>query len=96
MGGGGGMKPFNFNEDSRAQTRRAAEERSRIHRWQVPGSSWVVHQAHGAVVVPHASNLAAVMNAAEMWGCDWVTILDAEVWAADPSEPVAEMPTHYK
>ena len=73
MGGGGGMKPFNFNEDSRAQTRRAAEERSRIHRWQVPGSSRVVHQAHGAVVVPHASNLAAVMNAAEMWGCDWVT-----------------------
>ena len=96
MGGGRGMKPFNFNEDSRAQTRRAAEERSRIHRWQVPGSSRVVHQAHGAVVVPHASNLAAVMNAAEMWGCDWVTILDAEVWAADPSEPVAEMPTHYK
>ena len=96
MGGGGGVKPFNFNEDSRAQARRAAEERSRSHRWQVPGRSRVVHQAHGAVVVPRASNLAAVMNAAEVWGCDWVTILDAEVWAADPSEPVAEMPTHYK
>lgn len=51
MGGGSRMKPFNFNEDSRAQTRRAAEERSRIHRWQVPGRSRVVHPAHGAVVV---------------------------------------------
>ena len=48
------------------------------------------------MVVPHVSNLAAVMNAAEVWGCDWVKILDAEVWAVDPSEPVAEMPTHYK
>ena len=90
------MKPFNFNEDSRAQTRRAAEERSRIHRWQVPGRSRVVHPAHGAVVVPHTSNLGAIMNAAEVWRCDWVTILDAEVCAADPSEPVAEMPIHYK
>ena len=90
------MKPFNFNEDSRAQTRRAAEERSRIHRWQVPGRSRVVHPAHGAVVVPHTSNLGAIMNAAEVWGCDWVKILDAEVWAVDPSEPVAEMPAHYK
>lgn len=36
------------------------------------------------------------MNAAEVWGCDWVKILDAEVWAVDPSEPVAEMPAHYK
>ena len=88
------MKPFNFNEDSRAQTRRAAEERSRIHRWQVPGSSRVVHPAHGAVVVPHTSNLGAIMNAAEVWRCDWVTILDAKVWAADPSEPVAKMPLH--
>lgn len=96
MGGGSRMKPFNFNEDSRAQTRRAAEERSRIHRWQVPGRSRVVHPAHGAVVVPHTPNLGAIMNAAEVWRCDWVTILDAEVWAADPSEPVAEMPIHYK
>lgn len=96
MGGGSRTKPFNFNEDSRAQTRRAAEERSRIHRWQVPGRSRVVHPAHGAVVVPHTSNLGAIMNAAEVWRCDWVTILDAEVWAADPSEPVAEMPIHYK
>ena len=90
------MKPFNFNEDSRAQTRRAAEERSRIHRGQVPGRSRVVHPAHGAVVVPHTSNLGAIMNAAEVWGCDWAEITDAEVWAVDPSEPAAEMPPQYR
>ena len=27
---------------------------------------------------------------------DWATILDAEVWAADPAEPVAKMPIHIK
>lgn len=52
------------------------------------------HPAHGSVVVPHASNLAAILNAAEVWRCNWATILDAKVWAADPSEPVAKMPLH--
>ena len=88
------MKPFNFNEGSRENIRRSAEERARFHRWQVPGRSKVVHPAHGSVVVPHASNLAAILNAAEVWRCDWATILDAEVWAADPAEPVAKMPIH--
>ena len=56
----------------------------------------MVHPAHGAIVVPHASNLAAILNAAEVWRCDWATILDAEVWAADQAEPVAKMPIHIK
>lgn len=90
------MKPFNFNEGSREQTRREAVARARFHRWQAPGRSRVVHPAHGSIVVPHASNLAAILNAAEVWGCDWVKILDAEVWAVDPSEPVAEMPARYR
>lgn len=46
------MKPFNFNEGSREQTRREAVARARFHRWQVPGRSKVVHPAHGAIVVP--------------------------------------------
>lgn len=88
------MKPFNFNDGSGEQARRAAENRARTHRWQAPGRSRVVHPAHGSVVVPHVSNFAAILNAAEVWGCDWVKILDAEVWAADPSEPAAKMPLH--
>ena len=78
------------------RARRSPAERTRLERWQTPGLAKVVHPTRGTVVVPHRSNLAALMNAAEVWRCDWVTILDAEVWAADPSEPVAEMPTHYK
>lgn len=46
-------------------------------------------------MVPHASNLCAIMNAAEVWGCDWAEILDAQVWAA-PGEKAAPMPTLYK
>lgn len=79
------MKPFNFNEGSREQTRCEAVARARFHRWQAPGRSRVVHPAHGSIVVPHTSNLAAILNAAEVWRCDWATILDAEVWAADPA-----------
>lgn len=89
------MRPFNFTDGPQPE-RRSAAERARIHRWNVPGKSRVTHPAHGSVVVPHTSNLAAVMNAAEVWGCDWAEILDAEAWAVDPSEPVAEMPAHYK
>ena len=90
------MKPFNFNDGSREQIRRDAQARARFHRWQALGRARVEHPAHGSVVVPHASNLAAILNAAEVWRCDWATILDAEVWAADQVEPVAKMPIHIK
>lgn len=90
------MRPFNFTTDGPRPAGRSAEDRARFHRWNAPGKSRVTHPAHGSVVVPHTSNLAAIMNAAEVWRCDWVTILDAKVWAVDPSEPAAEMPLHYK
>lgn len=75
------MKPFNFNEGSREQTRCEAVARARFHRWQAPGRSRVVHPAHGSIVVPHTSNLAAILN--------------AQVWAA-PGEKAVPMPTLYK
>ena len=88
------MKPFNFNEGSREQTRREAVARARFHRWQAPGSSRVVHPAHGAIVVPHASNLAAILNAAEVWRCGIGAVECAA--RTDPAEPVAKMPIHIK
>ena len=33
------MKPFNFNEGSREQTRCEAVARARFYRWQAPGRS---------------------------------------------------------
>lgn len=80
---------------SRAGIRAAAERRERVHRWQAPGRARVIHPAHGSVVVPHSSNLAALLYAAEVWGCDWTEIRDAEVWAA-PGEKTVPMPTLYK
>lgn len=79
---------------NREATRAAAAQRARIHRWRAPGRARVIHPDHGSIVVPHSSNLAAILNAAEVWGCDWVKILDAEVWAA-PGEKAASMPTLY-
>ena len=35
------------------------------------------------------------LNAAEVWGCNWVEILDAQVWAAQ-GEQAAPMPTLHK
>lgn len=92
MGGHSERMEWNLNQEA---TRTAVARRARILRWRVPGRSKVVHPAHGAVVVPHASNLCAIMNAAEVWGCDWAEILDAQVWAA-PGEKAAPMPTLYK
>ena len=69
-----------------------AAERAREHRWNAPGRSRVVHPAHGTIVVPHSSNLAAIMNAAEVWRCDWAEIMDAQVWAAEPGDVPAKMP----
>lgn len=63
-----------------------AAERSRESRWSAPGRARVIHPDHGTVVVPHSSNLAAIMNAAEVWRCDWAEITDAQVWAAEPGD----------
>ena len=57
-------------------------ERARRERWRDGGT----------VVVPHGSNFAALLNAAEVWGCDWTEIRDAEVWRADKEERPVPMP----
>ena len=69
-----------------------AEMRARESRWSAPGLARVIHPAHGTVVVPHSSNLAAIMNAAEVWRCDWAEITDAQVWAAEPGDVPVKMP----
>lgn len=55
----------------------------------------MVHPKYGEVVVPHSSNLAAVMNAAEYWGCDWSSITDAKVWLAEPEDGPVVMPREF-
>ena len=45
------------------RTRRSPAERTRLERWEVKTLAKVVHPARGTVVVPHRSNLAALMNA---------------------------------
>ena len=67
-------------------------ERSRLERWEPKALARVTHPDHGSVVVPHRSNLAAVMNAAEVWGCDWLEITNATVYAAEPGAVPATMP----
>lgn len=59
---------------------RTMERRARWERWQARGRARVVHPSYGSVVVPHHSNLAALLCAAETWGCDWLTIRGAQVW----------------
>lgn len=72
--------------------RAITKERSRRHRWSAPGAARVTHPAHGTVVVPHQSKYAAILCAAEAWGCHWMEVMDAEVWAAKPGDQVATMP----
>ena len=74
------------------RARRSPAERTRLERWEVKALAKVVHPARGTVVVPHRSNLAALMNAAEVWGCSWMEIRDAKVLAADPGAVPVHMP----
>lgn len=55
----------------------------------------VTHPKYGSVVVPHSSNLAALMNAAEYWGCDWSEITDASVMVAKPGDGPAVKPKEF-
>ena len=71
---------------------RSHVERARLGRWGAKSMAKVVHPTRGTVVVPHHSNLAALMNAAEVWGCSWMEIRDAKVWAADPGAAPVPMP----
>lgn len=60
--------------EEREAIHRRAIERERENRWNAKGRACVTHPKYGSVVVPHSSNLAALMNAAEYWGCDWSEI----------------------
>lgn len=81
--------------DEREDLHQRARERTRAERWNARGRSRVVHPKYGEVVVPHSSNLAAVMNAAEYWECDWSTITDAKVWLAGPGDGPVALPMEF-
>lgn len=72
--------------DDRALIYGKAKEREREQRWNAKGRARVVHPKYGKVIVPHHSNFAAILNAAEYWGCDWLEVLGAEVWLALPGD----------
>ena len=79
----------------REELHRQACQRSLMERWNAKGRSCVVHPERGAVVVPHSSNLTALLNAAEYWGCDWLEIRDAEVRIAKPEDGPAVKPKEF-
>lgn len=72
-----------------------AIERERENRWNAKGRACVTHPKYGPVVVPHSSNLAALMNAAEYWGCDWSEITGASVMVAKPGDGPAVKPKEF-
>ena len=79
-------------EEAARKYETSVTERARRERWQARGCARVVSRKYGTVVVPHGSNFAALLNAAEVWGCDWTEIRDAEVWRADKEERPVPMP----
>lgn len=83
---------WGVDQVERSRILASAKKRARKQRWEAQGRARVVHPVYGTVVVPHASNLAAIMNAAEVWRCDWLEIMDAKVWAAKPDDEAAKMP----
>lgn len=84
-----------YREGRAGQEYERAKERERERRWNADGRARVVHPKYGQVVVPHSSNYAAILNAAEYWNCDWVQILDAEVWRAGPGDGPTVRPREF-
>lgn len=68
------------------------ELRERRIRWSAPGKSEVTHHDHGSLIVPHSSKLSAILCAADVWNCDWCSIMDSKVELCDQSLPVTRMP----
>lgn len=79
----------------REATRADSERRSREMRWRASGRARVEHPRFGCVVVPHGSNFAALLNAAEYWGCDWMELRGAQVWAAAPGDGPTVIPKEF-
>lgn len=63
---------------------------AREARWTVKNKSRVSHPKYGSVIVPHASRLTAIENAAEYWGCGIMEIINsAKVeWVPKNAGPV--------
>lgn len=65
--------------------------RGKKERWAFPVKALVRHPKYGEIQVPGASKYAAILCAAEQWGCKFLDIHDAEVWAipeTEKNEPV--------
>lgn len=62
------------------------QEISRANRLSARGRAKVTHPKYGAVIVPHLSKLAAIENAAEVWGCNYMSIISDVVVFWMPSE----------
>lgn len=71
------------------------EAAARKDMWAARGRATVTHPKYGRVVVPHASNLAAIKCAAEYWGVHWTELRKAEVWAARPEDGRCVGPRDY-
>lgn len=71
-------------------------ERERAYRWTVRGRAKVVHPDFGSIIVPHASKLTALMNAAEYWGVQWTDLRDAKVLDVGPDGGPTVVPVEYK
>lgn len=80
----------------RERERRAAIVRDRRSRWSARTIARVTHPQYGTIVVPHMSNFSALLNAADVWGCHWLKISDAQVSVAEPNDKPVRSPYTYK
>lgn len=68
------------------------EAMARIRRWTVAGKAKVTHPDKGAVVVPCASNLAAMLCAMEFWGLPETELGRCKCFNAGPEDGPVRRP----
>lgn len=70
---------FRLPPEEQQRRRDAGLRRGRDYRWSAPTIARVVDPTHGTVIVPSRSKYAALLCAAETWGCKWTELEGAKV-----------------
>ncbi len=77
---------FQLPPEEQQRRRDAGLRRGWDYRWSAPTIARVVDPTRGTVVVPSRSKYAALLCAAEVWGCRWTELDGAQVMCAQPGD----------
>ncbi len=83
---------FQLPPEDAQRRREAGKRRGFRHRWSAPTIAQVVDPVRGIIIVPCRSKYAALLCAAEAWGCRWTELDGAQVMCAQVGDVAVRPP----